>query len=102
MAVRYVSVLLCRGRNNLHVTYDDSSFGLVWIGTKRPDYTARTARALGEANTPAVVLEEMAEPYTLLFRHKRYEIEFDLVRIGVLRESQSLREAHHVGVHADS
>ena len=49
-----------------------------------------------------MVLEEMAEPYTLLFWHKRYEIEFDLVRIGVLRESQSLREAHDVGVHADS
>ena len=99
--MRYVSVLLCRGRNNPHVTYDDSGFRFVWIGTKRPDCTARTARALGEANTPAVVLEEMAEPYALLFWHKRYEIEFDFVRIGVLRESKSLREAHDVGVHAD-
>ena len=43
----------------------------------------------------------MAKPYALLFRHERCEIEFDLVWIGVLRESQSLREAHDVGVDAD-
>ena len=43
----------------------------------------------------------MAKPHTLLFRHKRCEIEFDLVWIGVLRESESLREAHDVGVDAD-
>ena len=43
----------------------------------------------------------MAKPHALLFRHQRREIEFDLVRIGVLRESKSLREAHHVGVDAD-
>ena len=43
----------------------------------------------------------MAKPYALLFWHERYEIEFDLVWIGVLRESESLREAHDVGVDAD-
>ena len=43
----------------------------------------------------------MAKPYALLFLHERCEIEFDLVWIGVLRESESLREAHDVGVDAD-
>ena len=43
----------------------------------------------------------MAKPYALLFRHERCEIEFDLVWIGVLRECESLREAHDVGVDAD-
>jgi len=43
----------------------------------------------------------MAKPYALLFRHERCEIEFDLVWIGVLRESESLRETHNVGVDAD-
>jgi hypothetical protein len=99
--VRYVSVLLCRGRNNPYVTCAYSGFRFVWIGTKRPDCTARTARALGEANTPAVVLEEMAEPYALLFRHQRREIELDLVRIRVLCECESLRETHDMGVDAD-
>ena len=43
----------------------------------------------------------MAKPYALLFRHERREIEFDLVGVGILRESESLREAHDVGVDAD-
>ncbi len=43
----------------------------------------------------------MAKPYALLIRHERGEIEFDLVWVGVLRESESLREAHDVGVDAD-
>ena len=43
----------------------------------------------------------MAKPHALLFRHERCEIEFDLVWVGVLRESESLREAHDVGVDAD-
>lgn len=43
----------------------------------------------------------MAKPYALLFRDERCEIEFDLVWIGVLRESESLREAHDMGVDAD-
>ena len=43
----------------------------------------------------------MAKAYALLFRHERCEIEFDLVWIGVLRESESLRQAHDVGVDAD-
>ena len=43
----------------------------------------------------------MAKAHALLFRYERCEIEFDLVWIGVLRESESLREAHDVGVDAD-
>ena len=43
----------------------------------------------------------MAKAHALLFRHERCEIEFDLVWIGVLRESESLRQAHDVGVDAD-
>jgi len=43
----------------------------------------------------------MAKAHSLLFRHERCEIEFDLVWIGVLRESESLRQAHDVGVDAD-
>lgn len=43
----------------------------------------------------------MAKSYALLFRHQRREIEFDLVRVGILCESESLREAHHVGIDAD-
>ena len=48
-----------------------------------------------------MILQKVTKAYPLLFRHQRYEIEFDLVRIGVLCESQSLRETHHVGVDAD-
>lgn len=43
----------------------------------------------------------MAKSYALPFLHERYEIEFDLVGVGVLRESQSLRKAHNMGVDAD-
>jgi len=76
-------------------------FGLVWIGTKRSDRTERASRALGEANTAAVVLEEVAKTDALFFRDERCEVEFDLVRVSVLREPESLREAHDVGVHSD-
>ena len=43
----------------------------------------------------------MAKTDALLFRHERREIEFDLVGVGVLCESESLREAHDVGVDSD-
>ena len=43
----------------------------------------------------------MAKTDALRFRDERYEIELDLVWIGVLRESESLRKAHDVGVHSD-
>jgi len=43
----------------------------------------------------------MAKPYALFFWHEQHEIKFDLVWIGVIRESESLREAHDVGVDAD-
>ena len=43
----------------------------------------------------------MAKPHSLPFRNQRHEIELDLVRVRVLRESESLREAHHMGVDAD-
>jgi hypothetical protein len=59
-------------------------FRFVRIGTKRPDGTARTERALGEANTAAVVLEEVAKTDALLFRDERCEVEFDLVWVRVL------------------
>ena len=74
-------------------------FRFVRIGTKRSDRTERASRALGEANTPAVVLEEVAKTEALRFRDERCEVEFDLVWVSVLRESESLREAHDVSVH---
>ena len=43
----------------------------------------------------------MAKPHSLPFGNQWREIELDLVRVRVLRESESLREAHHMGVHAD-
>lgn len=43
----------------------------------------------------------MTKPYSLFCWHHRREIEFDLVGVGVFRESESLREPHHVRVHAD-
>ena len=43
----------------------------------------------------------MAKPDSLPFRNQRCEIEFDLVRVRVLCESESLRETHNMGIHAD-
>jgi hypothetical protein len=73
------------GRSNI------LGFRFVCIGTKRPDRATGTARALGQANAASVVLQQMAKPYPLLFWHDRSQIEFDLVWIGVLRESKPLR-----------
>jgi hypothetical protein len=74
-------------------------FCFVWKGTKRSDRTKRASRAFGEANTAAVVLEEVAKTDALRFRDERREVEFDLVWVCVLRESESLRKAHDVSVH---
>ena len=76
-------------------------FGLVGIGAQRSDRTDGTSRILGKADPPAVVLQKMTKSYSLFFRHHRGKIEFDLVGVGIFRESESLREAHHVRVHAD-
>ena len=78
-----------------------SEFRFVRIGAKRHDRTAWTVRVFGKANAPSVVLQQMAKPYAYLSRYQRREIEFDLVRVAILCESESLREAHHVGVDAD-
>jgi Rho termination factor, N-terminal domain len=43
----------------------------------------------------------MTEAYPLLFRYEGCEIEFNFVGVGVLRQSESLREAHDMGVNTD-
>ena len=66
------------------------SFRLARIGTKRADRAIRTTRGLRNANAATVVLQKMAEPYSLLLRYQRRQIEFDLVGIGVLCKSKPL------------
>lgn len=48
-----------------------------------------------------MVLEQVTEAHTLCLWYQRDEIKFNLVRIGVRCETQSLRESHNMGIDAD-
>ncbi len=48
-----------------------------------------------------MVLQQVAEADALFRWYERDEIKFNLVRIGVSRETQSLRKSHHMGIDAD-
>jgi hypothetical protein len=54
-----------------------------------------------DANATAVVLQQVAEAYALLFGNERRKIEFDLVGIGIFCETEPLRQSHDVGVDTD-
>jgi len=79
----------------------DLSLGLVRVRTQRLNRAFLAAGFFGEANPPAVVLEQMAEADPFVLRHQWHEVGFDLVGVGVARKSQPLGEAHNVGIDAD-
>jgi len=48
-----------------------------------------------------VVLQQVTETHALFFGNDGHQVEFDFVGVGVSCETESLRYAHDVSVHAD-
>src|SRR5919108_3623497 len=74
---------------------------LVRVGTEGPNRALGTFRLTGDADAPAVVLQEMAEADALFFGNDGHQVELDFVRVRVFGKSQALRQAHNVSVDAD-
>src|SRR3990172_7656714 len=71
------------------------------IGTQPIDGTGRAIRLPGQADPPTVGLEQMAEPDLFLIGYQGIQVKLNLIRVRLGTEPQTLREASHVGVHAD-
>ena len=66
------------------------AWSFLCIGTKRPDRALRAIRLFRQADAPPMILQQMTEANPFFFRDKRHEVELDLIRVGVFRESQPL------------
>ena len=78
-----------------------SGSGFVRIGAERANRALRAGRFFGNADAAAMVLQQVAEAHALFRWYERDEIKFNLVRIGVRRETQPLRKSHNMGIDAD-